>query len=294
MIDIAVESRDAKKTFGRVEALRGVTVSIRRGELVALLGPNGAGKTTLVSLLMGLRKPSGGAVRLFGLDPRDRHARTRCGVMLQDSGVPLFLKVREVVDLFRSYYPRPLDCGRAIEIAGLTDKAGSLIVSLSGGQLQRLYFALAICGDPEALFLDEPTVGMDVEARRGFWDHVREFGRSGKTVLLTTHHLEEADAIADRIVVIDRGVIVADASPAVLKSQVENRRVSFDAVVGLELSGLPAHARDERDGRVTLLTSEPESLLRALFARGTDIRHLEVTGATLEEAVMSLTSRKEA
>jgi ABC-2 type transport system ATP-binding protein len=292
-LETAVEVIEAAKSFRKTPALRGVTISIRRGEVVALLGPNGAGKTTLVSLILGLRKPSSGSVRLFGLDPQDRRARTRCGVMLQESGVPLFLKVHELVDLFRSYYPRPLDRDAVIRTAGLEEKADALVVSLSGGQTQRLYFALAMCGDPEALFLDEPTVGMDVEARRGFWAQIREFGAAGRTVLLTTHYLEEADAIADRIVVIDKGLIVADAAPSVLKSEVEQKRVSFDAVDGLDVQGLPLHTSEVRDGRMTLLTSEPETLLRMLFARGADIRALEVSGATLEEAVMTLTARKE-
>ncbi len=288
-----VDVRGASKFFGRTHALDDVSLTIAGGEVVALLGPNGAGKTTLVSLVLGLRKPTSGDVKIFGLDARDRHARSRTGVMLQETGLPQFLRVREVIDLFRSYYPHPLDRDAVIRTAGLSEKATSMIATLSGGQQQRLYFALAICGDPDALFLDEPTVGLDVEARRNFWSHVREFVRSGRTLLLTTHYLEEADALADRIVVIDKGRTIADAPPSVLKARVKSKRVSFDATEPPKLDGLPVERVQSSAGRVDLFTSEPEAVLRALFDRGLDVRNLEVAGATLEEAVIGLTSGKD-
>lgn len=289
-MDSVVDVRGASKTYGRTLALENVSLSVARGEVVALLGPNGAGKTTLVSLILGLRKPTAGHVEIFGLDPRDRRARSRTGVMLQESGLPLFLRVREVIDLFRTYFPHPLDRERIIQTAGLADKADALIITLSGGQQQRLYFALAICGDPDALFLDEPTVGMDVEARRTFWSHVRTIVQSGRTLLLTTHYLEEADAMADRIVVIDKGRIIADAPPAELKARVENKRISFDTSQPPDFAGLPVNRVQTNGSRIDLLTSDPEAVLRALFARGAEIRNLEVVGATLEEAVIGLTA----
>src|ERR1700736_4251063 len=209
----AAELIDATKKYGEVEALKGVTIRIELGEVVAMLGPNGAGKTTSISLLLGLRKPTSGKALLFGLDPTNLLARSRVGVMLQESGVPQMLKVREIVDLFRSYYPNPLPRDRAIAMAGLEEKTNALVKELSGGQRQRLYFALAVCGNPDVLFLDEPTVGMDVEGRRAFLDGIKTFGASGKTIVLTTHYLEEADELADRIVVIDRGVVIANAPP---------------------------------------------------------------------------------
>lgn len=285
-----VEVSAASKSFGRVRALDGVSLRIGRGEVVALLGPNGAGKTTLVSLILGLRKPASGDVSIFGLDPRDRRARSRTGVMLQESGLPMFLKVREVLDLFRTYYRNPLDRDRVLATAGLVEKAGAMIATLSGGQLQRLYFALAICGDPDALFLDEPTVGLDVEGRRAFWSHVGDFVRSGKTLLLTTHYLEEADAVAHRIVVIDKGHVIADAPPSELKARVKHKRLSFEAAQPINLDGLPVQRVSTSGGRIELLTSEPEAVLRALFAAGVDVRGLEVIGASLEEAVIGLTS----
>ncbi|MHB8330940.1 MAG: ABC transporter ATP-binding protein, partial [Candidatus Dormibacteria bacterium] len=223
----AVALLDVRKSYGRVEALRGVSVTVQRGEVMAMLGPNGAGKTTAISVMLGMRRPTAGQARLFDLDPSDRAARSRCGVMLQESGVNDVLGVRETVDIFRGYYPSPLPTGRVLELAGLGEVANRKINALSGGQRQRLYYALAICGDPEALFLDEPTAGMDVESRRAFIDGIRRYASEGRTVILSTHYLEEADQLADRVVVIDRGMIIADDSPAAIKSKVASRRVTF-------------------------------------------------------------------
>ena len=195
----AAQLIDATKKYGSVEALKGVTIDIELGDVVAMLGPNGAGKTTSISLLLGLRKPTSGKALLFGLKPDDLNARSRVGVMLQESGIPTVLKVRELVDLFRSYYPKPMSRDRAIAMAGLEEKANAQVKELSGGQKQRLYFALAVCGDPDVLFLDEPTVGMDVEGRRSFIERIAEFIQMGRTVVLTTHYLEEADALCDRL-----------------------------------------------------------------------------------------------
>jgi ABC-2 type transport system ATP-binding protein len=286
---------DATKKYGEVEALRGVSLEIAGGEVVAMLGPNGAGKTTSISLLLGLRRPTSGKALLFGLDPNHLDARSRVGVMLQESGIPSMLKVSEIVDLFRSYYPKPMARDRAIAMAGLEEKAGALVKELSGGQRQRLYFALAVCGDPEVLFLDEPTVGMDVEGRRSFIERIAEFARLGRTVVLTTHYLEEADQLARRVIVIDRGLVIADASPQEIKSRVAGKRVRFSApgLTEKDLEGLPVSALTISDGSVQLLTNQPEAVLRELFGRGTAVSDLEVSGADLEEAFISLTSHKE-
>ena len=289
-----VELRGARKRFGEVEAVKGVDLAIGPGELVALLGPNGAGKTTSISLMLGLRRPTAGEARLFGLDPEDRRARSRCGVMLQESGTTGVLTVREIVDLFRAYYPAPLPTARAIDLAGLEAKAGARIGTLSGGERQRLYFALAVCGDPEALFLDEPTVGMDVEARRGVLASIRTLSAAGKTIVLTTHYLEEADQLAHRIVVIDHGVVIADATPREIKSRIPSKRVNFSAETAVgeaTFSGLPVQTLELADHRVRLLSNEPEAVLRGLFERGVVMRDLEVTGADLEEAFLSMTRR---
>jgi ABC-2 type transport system ATP-binding protein len=292
----AAELIDATKKYGEIEALTGVTIRIELGEVVAMLGPNGAGKTTSISLLLGLRKPTSGQALLFGLNPNDLHARSRVGVMLQESGVPAMLKVDEIVDLFRSYYPKPMPRERAIAMAGLQDKAGALVKELSGGQRQRLYFALAVCGDPEVLFLDEPTVGMDVEGRRAFIDRIAEFATLGRTIVLTTHYLEEADQLAKRVIVIDRGAVIADATPDEIKSKVAGKRVRFLAtgLTDKDLDGLPVSATSIEGRTVQLLTNQPELVLRELFRRRLEISDLEVSGADLEDAFVALTTHKSA
>ena len=295
-MEAVVELIDAHKRYGSVEAVKGVNLTIHQGELVAMLGPNGAGKTTSINLMLGLRKPTSGGARLFGLNPDDRRARSRCGVMLQESGVPDTLTVRELVELFGSYYPHPMPPQRTIALAGLEEQARRQAGKLSGGQRQRLYFALAVCGDPEVIFFDEPTVGMDVESRRAFLDTIREFAQEGKTIVLTTHYLEEADELAERVIVIDRGVVIADATPAEIKSSVVGKRVSFTTTRPLgevDLSGLPYSRQEIDNDRVRLFTNAPETLLREVFRRGVEIHDLEVVGADLEEAFLALTAEAE-
>jgi ABC-2 type transport system ATP-binding protein len=213
--------------------------------------------------------------------------------MLQESGVMDALSVRELVDLFRSYYPHPMTAAHAIAMAGLEEQAAMPARKLSGGQRQRLYYALAVCGDPQVLFLDEPTVGMDVESRRAFLDGIKTFAASGKTIVLTTHYLEEADELADRIVVIDRGVVIANAPPSEIKSKVAGKRVSFDTSTPLaedDFRGMPLSRLDLHAAHVRLLSNQPEVVLGALFRRGVELRNLEVVGADLEEAFLALTS----
>jgi ABC-2 type transport system ATP-binding protein len=295
-VTVAAQLVNATKKYGNVEALKGVSLEIELGEVVAMLGPNGAGKTTSISLLLGLRKPTSGKALLFGLKPDDLNARSRVGVMLQESGIPAMLKVKEIVDLFRSYYPKPMARDRAIAMAGLEEKADALVKELSGGQRQRLYFALAVCGDPEVLFLDEPTVGMDVEGRRSFIERIAEFAQMGRTVVLTTHYLEEADQLAKRVIVIDRGLVIADASPQEIKSKVAGKRVRFTAVAltDKDLDGLPITTSTVTDHTVQLFTNQPEAVLRELFRQGIEISDLEVSGADLEDAFISLTTHKAA
>jgi ABC-2 type transport system ATP-binding protein len=291
----AVELEAAHKAYGSVEALKGIDLAIQPGQLVAMLGPNGAGKTTAIGLMLGLRRPTSGKARLFGMTPTDPRARSRCGVMLQESGVSDVLKVRETVELFRSYYPAPMPAARAIGMAGLDAEADKQVGKLSGGQRQRLYYAIAVCGDPEVIFLDEPTVGMDVESRRAFIDGIRAFYAEGKTIVLTTHYLEEADELAQRVVVIDGGRVIADATPQEIKARVQGRRVSFVSdrlLTEADFTGLPVSRLDLQGSRAQLLSNQPEVLLRELFARGLDIHDLSVVGADLEEAFMSLTARQ--
>ncbi len=287
-----VELVDASKRYGDVLALDKVSLAIEPGDVVAMLGPNGAGKTTSISLMLGTRQPSGGKARLFGLSPLDHTARSRIGVMLQESGVPGMLKVNEIVSLFASYYPAPLPPGQAIAMAGLEEKAKNLVKDLSGGQRQRLYLALAVCGNPDVLFLDEPTVGMDVEGRRRFLSEIGEFAAKGRTVVLTTHYLEEADQLARRIIVVDRGQVIADSTPAEIKSRVAGKRIVFTisgTLVDGAFDGLHLNSQQVEGGRVRLLTNEPEQVLRELFRRGVEMRDLEVAGADLEEAFLAMT-----
>lgn len=288
----AVELKGAAKSFGSVQALKGIDLTVQPGETVALLGPNGAGKTTAISLMLGLRRPTAGSVLLFGHDPRDPASRRHIGVMLQESGVPHTLKVREVAEMIRRLYDRPMDTMAALERAQLHDKANALVATLSGGQRQRLYFALAIIGNPDVLFLDEPTVGLDVESRRSFWEQIEALVGAGKTVILTTHYLEEADALADRIVVINQGLIVAEGTPSQIKATVGGKRVRFHApgLSDASLHALPGVQRITRAAdRIEFYAIEPEVPLAKLFGDGVALSDLEVVGAGLEEAFMNIT-----
>src|SRR5213593_881483 len=278
-----VELTNVTKRYGDVEAVRDVSFQIE------------AGKTTSINLMLGLRNPTSGTARLFGLDPKDLKARSRIGVMLQESGVPGMLRVTEIVDLFRSYYPAPLPAAEAIAMAGLEEKARSLVKDLSGGQHQRLFLALAVCGNPDTLFLDEPTVGMDVEGRRRFIEEVAALAARGRTVVLTTHYLEEADQLAQRVIVIYQGRVIAYASPAAIKSQVAGKRITFTTPSPRDESqfdGLPLNSKVVDDHRVRRRTSEPEQVLRELFRRGVELHELEVAGADLEEAFIAMTQRE--
>jgi ABC-2 type transport system ATP-binding protein len=281
------------KNYGEVKALDGMNLEIRAGELVALLGPNGAGKTTTVKLLLGLAKPDRGKVSIFGASPLDPASRTRTGAMLQVARVPETLRVREHIDLFRAYYAKPLGAEQVLALTGLTEVKDRLFGELSGGQRQRVLFALALCGDPDLLFLDEPTVGMDVESRRGLWDEIRRLIARGKTVLLTTHHLEEADALADRVVVLNKGSVIAEGSPAEIKAKTAGRRVRCQTNLSADfVRGMPGvlDVRLDREA-LEIQASEAEPVLRALLASDAGISGIEVTSAGLEEAFLALTQK---
>ena len=284
------------RTYGDTVALRDVSLDIKEGRVLALLGPNGAGKTTAVKMLLGLASPTSGSATLFGIDPRRSAARRRTGAMLQVAKVPETLRVREHIELFRSYYPEPLSFSETIELAGLGGIENKMFGELSGGQKQRVLFALALCGDPDMLFLDEPTLGFDVEVRRAFWKQIRAFVSRGRTILLTTHYLEEADTLADRIVVIDRGSIVADGTPAEIKSRTSARRIRCEtSTPAVVLGSLPGVTRVEVDGsRVEILASIAEPVVRELLRRDEHLSNLEVTGAGLEDAFLALTQQEAA
>lgn len=285
----------ASKNYGEIKALQGVNLSVRAGELVALLGANGAGKTTAIKLLLGLMTPSAGRVRIFGQDPTRPATRIRTGVMLQVGRVPETLRVREHIDLFSSYYPNPMPLDAVLQAAGLSGLEDRKFSDLSGGQRQRVLFALAICGNPDILFLDEPTAGLDVEARRLVWEQVRRQVEGGKTVLLTTHYLEEADALADRIVVIHKGGIIAEGTAAEIKARTSGKKVRFRSSLALEdLRRIPGilSVREDRE-LVEVTASDADAVVRELLTRDPGLTGLEITGAGLEEAFLSLMKQEQ-
>ena len=279
------------KSYGDVRALRRINFQVRAGEVVALLGPNGAGKTTAVKLLLGLLQPNSGKVRVFGGDPVNPENRTRTGAMLQVGRVPETLRVREHIDLFSSYYVNPMRRSEVLAVAGLEKLCDRKFGELSGGQKQRVLFALAICGNPDLLFLDEPTVGLDVEARRLLWDEIRQLVQRGKTVLLTTHYLQEADALADRVTVINKGEIVIEGTPAEIKAQTAGKKIRCITGLSLEvLRRIPGVMEVKYDREaVELHTAQPELVVRELLSRDSQLSGLEISSAGLEEAFLALT-----
>jgi ABC-2 type transport system ATP-binding protein len=289
----AVRFDSVTRRFGQVTALDRVDLTIRAGDTVALLGPNGAGKSTAIGLMLGLLQPTSGSVTVLGQSPRTAIAAGRIGSMLQDAGLPSNVRVGELVGFARRLYPNPLDAGTIIQRAGLADLADRSVDRLSGGEAQRLRFAIAIAGDPDLVFLDEPTVAMDVETRRAFWADMRRSAAEGRTILFATHYLEEADQVADRVIVLDHGRIVADGSGRSLRSRVAGRTVRFDTTAAdpARLGALPGVTQvDVRGDAVRLTTTDADATVRALVATDIQIRDLEVTGADLEEAFIALTS----
>ena len=286
------------KQYGEVTALHGLSLTLQRGEVLALLGPNGAGKSTAIRCLLGLTAPTSGTARVFGRDPREPAARVRIGAMLQVGRMPEALKVREHIDLFRSYYPRPMAVAEIVRVAKLEGMEDRQFGKLSGGQKQRLLFGLAVAGNPDLVFLDEPTVGMDIEARRGLWAQIRALAERGKTVLLTTHYLEEADVLAHRIVVIDKGRIVSEGTPSEIKSQAAGatgRRIRCHTVLEDNfLFALPTVTAVARQGSVVTVTAvNAEAVLRAMFLADDALSNLEVASPALEDAFLELTKSRE-
>lgn len=279
------------KSYGPVHAVRDLDLRIERGEVVALLGPNGAGKSTTLDLLLGLQEPDRGSVAILGRTPHDAIAEGSVGAMLQAGGLIRDLDVRELVDLVASLYPHALDVDEVLARTGLTDIAGQRTQKLSGGQAQRVRFALALVSDPALLVLDEPTVAMDVSARAAFWSSLRELGGGGRTVVFATHYLEEADQYADRIVLISHGRIVADGTGSQIKALASGRTVratlpdadtgaltALDGVTGVEVRG----------DSVLVHTRDSDSVARHLLTQ-TSARDLEITSHGLEDAFITLT-----
>jgi len=279
------------KRFGPVTALDGFDLTIKQGQVLALLGRNGAGKTTATRLLLGLATPDEGLARVFGNDPRRRASRQRMGAMLQTGRVPETLKVKEHIALFASYYPKPMTVAAVVRAAGLEGLEDRLFGKLSGGQKQRVLFALALCGQPDLLLLDEPTAGLDVESRRALWTHIRGFVAGGGTVLLTTHYLEEADALVSRIAVVDRGRLVAEGTPAEIKRSIGMKRISCSTSLSrerlMELEGVISAAGEWR--QMVLGVTDGDRAARALLAADPELSNLEIQGAALEDAFLAMT-----
>ncbi len=280
--DPAIDVRDLRKSYGAVDAVRGLSFTVARGEVYGLLGPNGAGKTTTVEILEGYRSRTGGHVSVLGFDParRPRALRERVGIVLQQTGLYRNIRVREALVHFARFYPRPRDPDEVIELVGLEGKQDALARTLSGGQRRRLDLALALIGDPELVFLDEPTTGFDPAARRAAWETVRSLRDLGKTVLLTTHYLDEAQALADRVAIVKAGTILAEGAPRDLGVGASARvRITY---------------RNADGEQVELVTDDPTRVLHELtseaLARGERLEDIEVTRPTLEEVYLELTA----
>jgi ABC-2 type transport system ATP-binding protein len=297
-LDSAVELQGLVKTYrggahGPVEAVRGIDLSIPRGETVALLGPNGAGKSTTIDMLLGLTRPDEGEVSIFGRSPREAVEAGAVGAMLQTGELLRDLSVREVIQLIASLYQQPMAVEDVITLAGLTEVADRRTQKLSGGQTQRVRFAVSVVSDPEMLVLDEPTVAMDAQGRRDFWAAMRDFAARGRMVLFATHYLEEADANADRVVLMAAGQIVADGPPTEIKARVGTRTIratlpEADLADLRELRGVTAAER--HGGAVVLRCTDSDAAIRVLLERYPAARDIEITGAGLEEAFLELTA----
>ncbi|MGN6327218.1 ATP-binding cassette domain-containing protein [Pseudolysinimonas sp.] len=295
----AIALRGLRKRFGQLTAVDGVSLEIGRGEVVALLGPNGAGKSTTIDLALGLSNPDEGTAELFGGTPRSAIVAGRVGAMLQGGALLPTLTVRQSIELVAAAHRHPLPVDEAMERARVTDIAKQRVAKLSGGQMQRARFAVAVVSNPDLLILDEPTAAMDVEARHVFWESMRAFTDEGRTVVFATHYLEEADSFADRIVILAHGRVVADGTPAEVKSVVSGRVVSFS------LDGLPAGLHDalatlpgvteveSRGERVSIRTADSDATLRAVLAHYPAAHDVEVLSRTMDDAFLALTQSSE-
>ena len=277
---------------GPVHAVRGIDFAIAPGETVALLGPNGAGKSTTIDMLLGLARPDEGSISVLGHAPGEAVERGLVGAMLQTGLLIRDLRVRELVTMMASLYPRPMDVDEVLELTGLTALAKHQTQKLSGGETQRARFALALASNPELLVLDEPTVAMDVEARRSFWTTMRSVAERGKTILFATHYLDEADQNADRAILMAHGLVVADGPPTEIKARVGTKtiRATLPGIPETELAALPGATGATRHGdAIRIVCTDSDAAIRALLTRYPDARDIEVTGAGLEEAFVELT-----
>ncbi|MFS0820507.1 ABC transporter ATP-binding protein [Bacillus sp. 1P02SD] len=294
-----IELNQVSKLFKNKTAVDKISLSIQMGEVVAILGPNGAGKTTTMMMLLGLLEPSEGHVKVFGKSPKEKATRERIGALLQEVSVIDALKVSEIIQLFRSYYPKALPYEELVEFTGFTkDELQKRANKLSGGQKRRLGFALAMAGNPDVLFFDEPTVGMDVTSRKLFWNTINELKNRGKTIIFTTHYLQEADDIAERVVLFHEGKIVADGTPDKIKTRLLKQSVSFSplSAISYEKMKTIAHVTDvyEKNGRIFLLTDNTDAVLASIFSQKLPVQNIEIDRGRLEDAFEQLVEKREA
>ncbi len=294
----AIVVEDLRKSYGAVEAVRGVSFAVEQGEVFGLLGPNGAGKTTIIEILEGYRHRDAGTVTVLGIDPRDggRKLRERVGLVLQEAAVPAMLSVTELVELYRGYYPSPRPAAEIIELVGLTEKAHERVRKLSGGQQRRLDVALGLIGDPDLVFLDEPTTGFDPSARRAAWEVVRNLRTLGKTIVLTTHYMDEAQYLADRICVIAAGQVVAEGTPESLRAGTDQMtHIRFDVPEGVDAGTLPVKVKVV-ERQAVIETQTPTRTLNDLttwaVGRGLELSNLEVARPSLEDVYLELTNHE--
>jgi ABC-2 type transport system ATP-binding protein len=295
---------DLAKQYGDVKAVDGISFEVQEGEIFGFLGPNGAGKTTTIECIEGYKTPDGGSVTALGLDPREDgyELKERIGIMLQETALYPELRVGELLRLFASYYRRPADPDALLEMIGLEEKKRAFIRDLSGGQRQRVVFILALINDPELLFLDEPTAGLDPQSRRAIWEWIRLAREKGKTVFLTTHYIEEAENLCDRVAIIDHGKIIALDTPRQLMADLAvEQKIAFviaGTLHAARLEEMPGVSRvlDEGSGAFTIYTPEAQPVLKALIhlteSNGFTLRGLTVEGATLEDVFIQLTGRR--
>jgi len=286
----AIAIKALHKRYGTVHALKGVSFDVQRGEFVALIGANGAGKTSLLSILMGLMPQSEGTVQILGGKPGDMPVRQASGVMLQSTSLPDALKVSELVELFRSYYPAPRPLPELLNLTGLNELEGRRYKALSGGQQRRVQFALALAGDPQLLFLDEPTVGLDMDVRREFWQILDSLKSRGVTIVLTSHYLDEIEALADRLVIIKEGEIIANDATANIKRRVEHKNIICQSkLTTVELEKMDGVISVAQIGRLkTIATNTENTVLKSLLAQDPALTDLLVESSSLEDAIKSM------
>jgi ABC-2 type transport system ATP-binding protein len=295
---LAVEVRGLHKSYGPVEAVRGIDLTVERGVVYAVIGPNGAGKTTVLEILEGHRSATSGEARVLGFDPARNEAafKERIGIVLQSTSIPFYLRVEEAVEMFRGYYPHPRSVDEVLALVGLQPERRKLVRRLSGGQLRRLDVAIGLAGDPDLLFLDEPTTGLDPAARRAAWAMIRSLRDLNKTVLLTTHYIDEAEYLADRVAIIAAGKIVAEGTPDELRSSHHDTRISFRT--GMLNAMPPTLGATADNGRVVIESSTPTSKLHELTTwatqQGVELEDLRVAPISLEDVYLQLTAEPEA